>query len=397
MRRIFIDNQDAGLFSGDDSAHLYEQRCLGLAGPTDTVVLSSTVDPAIIGYYARLEGGPRHILTTRTRELDLAASILADKAIVAYLRKASQEDACTIEPFLWGQSFGRLVQELQIPVNADVHIYDRYGTKSGFRELAGVLGLPIPDGVVVRSSADWGAVIDIGKRYPTLVGKTDLSIGSSGIAILSALDREQLYLSREACGYPHVYEEYIAPLHHGSLHLVFSPDRTYTIHCAETFCQHLDYMGFTYPAFGERADELQSYACRIATYLLKTHEPKGCIGFDFVIDGTGALRFLECNPRRTAVTYVLGQVERCVGSLNGMCDIAARRISVCNTQTSTVDNATHALAPILYGYGRSNDGILLHNMGLYKKGVLEVIAISQVGATQELLKEAERILRCELS
>ncbi len=396
-RIVFIDNQPYELFRGDESAKLYEERCLPSADINDVVVTSLPINREYIAYLQTL--GLKiecDFFTPQFFYKDLAYSILNDDRLLSILKRKVRESNYVIETFIPNRDLVTLSRYLNIPILFPQDIYDKYSSKIGFNKLAKILKLPHPDNVFFSHGnlCDYRHFI---KRNQDVLLKKNNTIGSLGVYDISS----NQILKKIVKQYPtdlFLLEKKIEAVWNGSIQFIFQNNNP-RIFIDECSMDNNHFKGFKYPAtFPEEChSKIKDYAELIASFLKQYFIRKGYFGLDFIVSNTNDIFFHDFNPRKTGVIYVLFFIEKLIGIIdNYNLKIASTFINLDYYNRKAIDFLTVITLlrrnKILFGQLSGYEGILLFNPNLLKMKILHVISLSQIDNEDIYIREVKKIL-----
>lgn len=149
-----------------------------LAGATDNDVgVVRNYDQVYIDYWQSLMDNPYivNILDAEPKTF-LTEKILKEPKVIAEIKKEMHKDA-RLHVFLPTELEQQLADKLGIPLHGTPHIGQKYGTKSGIRDLAEKAKIPMAPGIICKNVNDVEkAIKKLHEQFPIIVVKHDLSV-----------------------------------------------------------------------------------------------------------------------------------------------------------------------------------------------------------------------------
>lgn len=390
MNHLFIENQPYSIFKSDKTAKFYEERCLSMANNGDIVVTSHSIDNDYIKYLDSLGlgiSGDLELLTPSVQSKDLASSIIRDDNLLNYICEKTRIGSWLIETFLYGSAFQKILKALNIPLSQPFKIYKKYGSKSGFRKLADKLKLPIPDGIVTHGY-EIERINSFSRKFSEIVIKENNTVGGIGVSIIRSDESFIRKIVNDKKKY--VIEEKISPEKQGSIQ-IFIDNGTYDTVIDECIIDETSFKGFRYP-FGYYQQRIEGYGKKVVNFLLKEKVNHGYYSLDFIVSND-EIYFHDFNPRKSGVTYVLFFLSKLFDKHDlKRSAIISEHLQLPSSKQWNVKDVIKNLEPLLYNYGKKDEGILLFNCGLLKFNTLHLISLSFCGKGKKYFQKAKRIL-----
>ncbi|WP_329112707.1 peptide ligase PGM1-related protein [Streptomyces sp. NBC_01353] len=201
-----------------------------------------------------------------------------------------------------------------VPPSAPAAVY-RLNTKSGFRDLAGEMGMRTPPG---RGCGDGDLVETIStmlEGYGRIVVKPDRSAGGHGLRFISGADAgwARAVPPPGAAGRGGwVVEEWLAEARSVSVQMEALPSGPHLLFTGEMRTVAGSYTGYVSPldhATDMATRELEHWGAMLGRHL-SAHGYCGPYGIDALLASDGTLYATESNVRRTATTTPQAMVDR---------------------------------------------------------------------------------------
>ncbi|MEE1754567.1 peptide ligase PGM1-related protein [Streptomyces sp. SP18CS02] len=294
----------------------------------DVLVSPVPVGRAFTSYALDLLGVPGDsvsVVHVPSRGGTAMAEALRHAGLMGPLRALlADRDGAALLPTALDASSVALAAELGVPVApytevgaaaAALDVTSRLNTKTGFRQVAGELGIRLPRGCACpRSRLD-----EVVPRRLAASGravlKPDRSAGGHGMRFVSPSDAWWSGIDQEGLGGAEglwVVEEWLDVAHSVSIQMEVGPQGVRPVFNGEMRTVDGVFAGYVSPLAGERADaaaELEQWGASLGDHLASGGYA-GPFSIDAVITRDGTLLATESNIRRTATTTPQVMVDR---------------------------------------------------------------------------------------
>jgi hypothetical protein len=350
------------------------------AGPGDTIVLPSRMSPGFWLYLCGILDIPPdsvEIIEADGDGLTFLADVVADRGLTDQARRAAQRRPGTrLVPFALDDSALRFASSVgigiapysgNVPVDA-VKLVRDLNTKTGFRELAARLSIPVPEGIYCETRAALATAIPaLMPRTGGVVVKPRRSCLGYGLRFLSTADLPNLesvlrtYLS-SLCDQPDgwVVEERVRFDKIVTVEMVVDSEGPRVAHTGEMRTPDGSFSGQVTPLRHSASvvEQVEAAGIKLGMYLAERGYA-GPFDVDGGISAADTFYATECNIRHTAATYLDHLVRRLLGAdASRISWVADARPGEAGTFESGLDLLTSA--GLTWKRGRS-EGVILVN------------------------------------
>jgi hypothetical protein len=321
MSRILFHNATNPVYNSNPGLLNLDQRAVLLAKPGDTVVTRSKFDLDFLTYLTSLgyDFTGVDFLYSEKKE-QTYNSIFEEKILFELLKQDSSEFLSTFHLTCLEEKYTKKINK---KLYGNVTISKKYGTKSGFRNLAEKIGVPCPKGFEDLNDKEkvLEAILNLKGKAEEIVIKEDEGLGGRASTVLNLNDffkkfkKETEDLLWEALhripqvskdsGY--IVEEWIPEvLSSPSVQIEINSKGKVSIfssHDQNLSGKYKKYVGCIYPSSGIKKFEKEILAdsTKVAEFL-RDEGYVGFFGLDLVIT-ENSYYFVEANIRKTATIY----------------------------------------------------------------------------------------------
>ena len=327
MMRIIVDSQSNSLFRGSALEQSYSQRGgLCEVGDEHIVVCREEVDPDYLAYWRSIGFTlPKLVMVHPDGPDDtgtLSELLAEDEGAQAEILRHVGGCAARIEFFTIAETEQRLLEKLPIPGYCNSTFSIQFESKPAFRRLACHLGLPQIDGAICRSFEDLRRfALPRLQRGQRVIVKSERGTGGlacGGMQVLADLrDLENVPESVKFLGQEFLAEEVVEGVHtEASLQWeITESGEISSTAMAQQLAPQFGYIGTCWPP-DLPAEKSAVFEARVRDQLGPAIRALGARGFfccDLIVDPRE--HWMDFNPRKGAIRYILQMVQRHRGKL----------------------------------------------------------------------------------
>jgi hypothetical protein len=369
----------------------FDQRAIVLSDPTDVIVTRESFDSSFLDY---LEGlgydFSQNTFLTHTASQQTYDSIFNDQKLLRAIQSINAEILDTYHLTSLEEDFAKKTGK---KVFGNIAISDKYGTKSGFRQLALDIGMNVVPGRhnLMNAKELRQGILSLKGKTKTVLVRLDEGLSGAGNFLVDLDD----FLKKSPSAQNLVAKELLLKLPQrlsksGATaevwieDVISSPSLQYIVYengeieLLSSHDQVLEgkekwYVGCIYPSVYIIEEILEE-----GMLFMKTLQKEGFVGYcglDLIITPK-TYYFVEANVRKPGTTYPREFVRKVFGSLQGKY-YYAKDIKDSKLIGKTFSEIYAKLIPLVIKPPISNEGILLYNTGALKEGGrFDVVVVS---------------------
>lgn len=174
---VHVGSQTVPFLHGIAKEQAWEGYFLAAANAGDLAVVRN-FDPAYISYWLRIMGNLHIINLTDTNQGEFLTQTILDNPKVIEEIKHRMDPKSQLHVFSPTRLEQQLAEKLGIPLHGAPEIGERFGTKSGIRQLAKECGIPMAPGFICKNVRDVeNAFSALKDHFTDIVIKYDHSLG----------------------------------------------------------------------------------------------------------------------------------------------------------------------------------------------------------------------------